>query len=128
MRKAILVIILAVVTSNAAAAWIEVDRDNVTTIYADPATIRKAGNKVKMWTMADYRTPRVANGEQHMSSKSLHEYDCKESRFRDTYVVRHSNNMGGGAMVSNNPIPSSWVPIPPGTVGEALMEIACGKR
>jgi hypothetical protein len=46
MRRLILSVLLAVVSSSAAAEWVEVGRADTITAYADPATIRKAGNMV----------------------------------------------------------------------------------
>jgi hypothetical protein len=48
MRKLILILLLAVLSSSAMAEWIKVGANDNSTIYADPATIRKEGNMVKM--------------------------------------------------------------------------------
>ncbi len=52
MHKAILMILLAVVSSSVMAEWILYGYGNKKeveiTVYADPATIRKSGNTVKM--------------------------------------------------------------------------------
>lgn len=54
MRKTILMLLLAVVSSSAEAGWIAVgDGENMTT-YADPTTIRKTGDRVKMWALLDF--------------------------------------------------------------------------
>ena len=91
MRKAILMMLLAVVSSSAAAAWIEIglDDDGTTTAYANPTTILKAGNRVKMWVLLELKTAKItAAGEPYMSSKMQNEYDedycvekcCKTNR------------------------------------------------
>ena len=55
MRKAILVMLLAVVSSSASAAWVKVSISEAGTGYVDPATIRKTGDKVTMSEMTDYK-------------------------------------------------------------------------
>jgi len=51
MPKAILIILLTVVSSSAMAEWVKVSEDKLVTAYADPTTIRKLGDKVKMWAL-----------------------------------------------------------------------------
>jgi len=55
MRKAILMMLLAVASSSAAAGWVEVNSDETVTVYADPATVRRAGNRATMWVLYDYK-------------------------------------------------------------------------
>ena len=53
---------LAVMSSSAMAEWVEVSKSgekteetNFITVYADPDTIQKIGNKAKMWVLIDYK-------------------------------------------------------------------------
>ena len=128
MRKAILMMLLAVVSSGAMADWVQID-DNETvgiTAYADPASIRQAGNRVKMWVLVDYKTAKTtADGKTFMSVKSQNEYDCKEEKSRIFYANIHPKNMAGGEIVSVSIKPRDWEPNEPGSVGEALWKIAC---
>lgn len=128
MRKAFVMMLLAGVCSSAAAAWIEVNRDETTTDYLDPTTIRKAGNMVKMWSLTDYKTAQVADGKPYISSRQQNEYDCKGERVRILSLSAHSGNMAGGETVFVGTDPSKWVPIAPGAIMETLWKIACGKR
>lgn len=129
MRKSILIMLLAVVSSSAWAEWVEVSRNDTSTIYANPATIRKAGDIVKMWYLIDYRIIQGANvGSPFLSSKDQSEYDCKEERTRTLYFTNHSGNMGGGDNNYSSETPLNWRPISPGSVGESLWQFACGKR
>jgi hypothetical protein len=48
MRKPILMMLLAVVSSSAAAEWVELGSNEISTAYSDPATIRRNGDMVKM--------------------------------------------------------------------------------
>ena len=49
MPKAILMMLLAVVSSSASAGWVVVGVHDTSILYADPASIHRAGNRVKMW-------------------------------------------------------------------------------
>lgn len=129
MRKAILMMLLAVVSSSAMARWVKVAGNETNTTYADSATIRKAGNMAKMWSVFDYKTPvALDNGKRYMSTRAQFEYDCKEERMRPFAVSFHSKNMADGEVVYSAFDPGNWGPVPPGTVNDTLWKIACGKR
>jgi len=53
MRKAILMMLLAMASGNAAAEWVKVAETHRSVIYVNPASIRKVGHIVKMWSLAD---------------------------------------------------------------------------
>jgi len=125
MRKTIFMMLLAVVSSSATAEWVEVSKSETVTVYADPATIRKAGDMVKMWTLSDYKTP---DDVQNMSRVYQHEYDCKEGQIRLLYMALHSGNMGGGAADVVLSYPTDWTPVPPGSTNDVLLKFACAQR
>src|SRR5665647_2349544 len=103
MHKAILMMLLAVVSSSATAEWVGVSGDEAGTftVYVNPATIRRAdNNKVKMWDLYDYKTGKEIAGKTFMSVESQSEYDCKEKQQRILYTTTHSENMGRGEIVN----------------------------
>lgn len=54
MCKFVLLVLLVMASSGAAAEWVKVGDSPAPDgfdVYADPATIRRAGNMVKMWGM-----------------------------------------------------------------------------
>lgn len=130
MRKAILMVLLAVVSSSAVAEWIGAgsNSDETVTAYADPATIRKAGDVVTMWVLFDYKRAQAGDGKEYRSAKAQSEYDCKEEQWRTPAASFHSRNMGEGVIVENASYPGKWSPVPPGSATETLWKIACGKR
>jgi hypothetical protein len=128
-HKVRLLLLLAVASNSAAAAWVEVSDDEADTFYADPATIRKAGNMVKMWTLIDFKTVQViGKGKSYLSMRRKAEYDCKEEQARTVYLSWHPGNMSGGDAVHSDADPGKWRPVPPGSVTEILWKIACGKQ
>jgi hypothetical protein len=129
MRKAILAMILAAASSGAAAEWVGVGGNDVSNTYVDPATIFRAGDRVKMWHLVDFNTVQVkATGKRYMSEKLQYEYDCKEERVRMLNFLSHSRNMGGGVMVEGDFHPQKWEQPRPGSIVEYLRKFACGKR
>lgn len=68
MRKAIVMLLLVVVSGSAGAAWVKIDGTDDETTYADPATIRKAGNMVKMWSRFDFKTVKVWLGLRYVAN------------------------------------------------------------
>lgn len=127
MWKIILLMLLAITSSSAAAKWIPVSHNEETpAIYADRATIRKAGNKVRMWELTDYKTAQKLNGSKpYMSTKIQHEYDCKKEKYQTLYLFAHSGNMGAGKVVSIATNRSKWTPVLDGSIDRILWEIAC---
>ncbi len=128
MHKAILMILLAVVSSSAMAEWVKVgvSTDKNTTIYADPSTIRKLGDKVKMWVMWDHLTAQEGDSKPHMSTRVQKEFNCKEETTRQIYASAFTDNMGRGDLI-NNEGGREWEPVAPRTHDEALWKFACGK-
>ncbi len=131
MKKLLLTLILAVVSSSAMAEWVGVGRSveaEGVTLYANPTTIRKSGNMVKMWRLIDYKTAKDAAGKQYMSTKRQDEYDCKEERLRIISLVAYSKNMGKGKVVgtADNKL-YDWFPVTPDSLEEIIWEYACGK-
>lgn len=129
MRKAVLMMMLAGISSNAMAKWVEVGSEHdVVSTYADPGTIRKEGNTVKLWTLTDRKSPRTIAGATHLSMKLHEEYDCKQKLNRSHGASFHSKNMGKGKVVSSDSYMSEWEPVYPGSASEILWKFACEKQ
>ena len=117
---------LAVVSSSAMAEWVKVSEDKLVTVYADPTTIRKLGNKVKMWVLVDYKKDEEEFGI--LSARLKEEYDCKEKKQRILFMAFYSGHMGKDETVEILSEPEgSWQQPLVGDLAEALLEFACGK-
>jgi hypothetical protein len=93
--------LLVLMSAPAYAEWVKVatgDNGNVTT-YADPDTIRRKGDLVKMWSLVDSKTIRTVAGTSHLSYKMEEEYDCAKERSRTLTLDEFSGNMGNGNVV-----------------------------
>lgn len=127
MRKVLLMLLLAVVSSSAMAEWIKVGSNETGTFYADPTSIIKSSNMVKMRTLHDYKTAIKVAGALFFSSEVQEEYDCKENQSRTLFFSFHSRNMGKGKRVYSDPEPHKWEPARLGSVREILWDFACKK-
>ncbi len=128
MKKLLLILMLAFVSSRAMAEWVEIAKDEEETFsaYADPATIRKADNRVKIWVLTDHK---IAQEPDDMkSSISLDEYDCKKKERRLLFLSAYSGHMTEGETIFTYNERSDWLPVPSGSVSEGLLEFACRFR
>ena len=128
MHKAITIamVLLAVVSGNAAAEWVPAGRNTLFTAYYDPATIRNVGNTVGMLHLYDFNNPKQnAIGETYYSSLEQDEFDCKEQRVRILGFSWHSEHMGKGAVVNIEADVDRWLPVPPKSIYAALWKVAC---
>ena len=129
MKKLLLTLILAVVSSSVLAEWVRVvtPLDERLTTYADPSTIRKSSSSVKMWSMVDFKeAEEIKNGIYVRSVKRQIEYDCKDEKKRLLLGELFSENMGGGEIISTSEM-GDWMPALQGTGNMKLWNIACGK-
>ena len=126
--KLLIAALLAVFSMSVMAEWTRVSGDNDSTAYADLATIRKAGNKVKMWDLADFKVVQTTDGKRYLSMESQSEYDCKEETSRTLTFVWYSKNMAAGKAVYNSGnIHGEFEPVIPGSYGDIFFKLACVK-
>lgn len=120
MSRIIVMLLLAVVSSNAMAEWVKVGGTDDMTCYVDPATIHKAGDTVEMWYLFD--------SKMGISTKTHGEFDCKGKRLRDVYLASYSGNMSAGTEVVVINRPDQWDTVKPRTLIETLWKYACGEK
>ena len=112
------------------AEWVAVggNEEAGVTVYADPGTIRRKGNLVKVWHLNDFKTVQIAKGNSYLSIKAQHQYDCTKERERILALMKFSGNMGSGDVVYEDSNERKWRPVAPETTNQALRKIACGKK
>ena len=125
--NAILILFLVTISNQAIAEWINISTNGGgSSIYADPTTIQKLGNRTKMWVLFDYRKAIIESGDKIMSIKKHEEYDCNKSQARLLYLSKHSGRFTEGKVIYVNDIPNNeWVPVIPGSIPEDLWRYAC---
>ena len=129
MKKLLLILMLAVVSSSAMAEWVAIgiSEDKYITYYADLATLQKKGDRVKMWSLIDYKIVIREAGLQYMSTKQQQEYECKEVQVQTLHISAFSKNMGKGEVVFTGATEAKWEPISPDSHQKLMWKSACGK-
>ena len=129
MNKLLLILILAIVSSNAMAEWLLVQTGKESNEFVDPATIRVSGNLAKMWSLTNIskNIKNIRPGEKAFAVKTVHEYDCKEHKSRSLFVAWYNDYMGTGGIDRSSESPDAkWKAVTPG-IRESCWKIACGK-
>ena len=126
MEKMLLASLLAFLNTSVMAEWTKVIENSELILYADSATIRKNGDKLKIWTLKDFKNPQTNGEDNYRSAKTQIEYECNEEQFRSVAFVWFSENMGGGKVLSSDSDPNRpWRPLTPGSIGQILSRKVC---
>ena len=131
MKRLLLIILLALSSGPVYAEWVGISFTNSEggyDVYANPDTIRRKGDLVKMWILYDYKTLQLATGLAHLSDSIQLEANCIEKLHRRLAYTWWSGNMGNGNVVFSHSGEGNWMPIQPGTVGHTLWSFACRKK
>jgi hypothetical protein len=127
MTRLALALVLAILASGAAADWVIVNDNDDYIAYADPATISRDGNLVRMHDLIDLKSPRSSPyGNAHASSTAQSEFDCESPRIRTMAFFLYAGQMGDGELVEASGTANAWLPVYPGTLLEMLWQFACG--
>jgi len=122
MKKLLLTLMLAVVSSSVMADWVEVGSSYISyaatkiTAYANPTSIHKVGDIVIMRTRVDFKPVEMVDGKKQKSifakdksvESSQGEFDCKNDQSRAAASYE-------------------WAPVSPDSIDETLWKFACGK-
>jgi len=130
MKKILLALTLIFTSTGAIAEWTKVgdsDSKGGYTAYADMASIRKVGDKAKMWALFDYQTVQKTSGVEYLSEKIRREYDCKQKQMRKLAYSFFSWNMEGGDLIRSYNQPQKWEPVTPDSIDEAEWKVACNE-
>jgi hypothetical protein len=130
MRTSIVIAALMTLFSTSALAeWTLVDSNNDYDTHVNLSTIRRIGNKAKVWSLTDYKTIQKEIDRPPYLSSSIHRgFDCEAETHSFLYRTDYSDNMGGGKVTSNLVMGHIDYPIQPDSISEAFWKIACGKK
>jgi len=124
----VILLLLAVASNSGMAEWVGLGSLDNYTVYADPATIQKTDNGVKMWWLTDFKTSASGDSEPHVSMKTLSEFDCDKKQLRTLSSSWYPEHMAEGKEISSNSNIDIWVPGGTSPVNKVLLEFACGKN
>jgi hypothetical protein len=131
MKNTIVALCLGLLCATANAEWIKLGTMSDQTIaYVDPATKKRAGTLVKLWTLYDHPEPQITGSPRMVffSTKFQKQFNCPEDMHRSVYMSAHVGRMGGGNVAYTENVPNTpWVPVSPGSMTEAIFKYACDK-
>ena len=117
-----------ILVSGQAADWVFIDWSPAYSAYADPTTVRQSGERVRMWTLTDYRSVQTYDGSAYLSNKAEFENDCQAGRVRMLAFFLYSEAKGSGKVIHSDAHPGNWQPIMPDTIGQTMWKFACDKK
>jgi len=120
-----LLVLVMLVALPVSADWRQVAKSvSGNVFYVDPATIRKEGNKRKVWGLTNIANPDASG---IFSRKQRKEFDCAEERYRALSIIHYSKPMGDGVVLLADDRIGQWLEIAPDTVDEELLKLVCAK-
>lgn len=132
MRITILVMLSTLASGNAMAAWkmLGTNDNGATSTYADPSTFDKREDKVKVWSMTDFKkAATLSDNKKFLSWETQYEFDCKTGQSRMLAASMHSKNMGKGEITHSLNFESpEWEDVPPDSNGDTLLKYACATQ
>ena len=130
MRKLTL-ILLILVSTNVFAEWTKVghSKNYEMTNYVDVDSIKKKGNKVKLWKLIDYKTVQLFNNDRYLSMIVRIEFDCVEETSLVLDDYGYSGNMRNDKRVwSHINSKNELISILPGGADDILSKLTCGNK
>ncbi|MCP9440938.1 MAG: hypothetical protein NNA20_11150 [Nitrospira sp.] len=114
------------------AAWISLGGDETVgmTIYIDPSTIQKSGDRRTVWVLYDFqRDQQKEGGISFRSAKVQREYDCAKAVTRILMIHHFAGPMESGKKVLEKTVAGQeWEPVgrlESGTVAKDLWTLTC---
>jgi hypothetical protein len=128
MKQLILITLLMLGSEPVLAGWVAVEKQyqpaGRETVYFDPETIDRQGQRVAIWQLTDMQWN---NTTRFLSTKTHKEFDCAKSRVRVLQVLEFSRQMGTGKSASGYIEDGRWQPVETRSVNQALWKAACGQ-
>ena len=133
--KKIMILLLLMISTNVFAEWTRVggnkssNKNGDMTVYIDFETIKKKDNKVKIWTLLDFKKVQKNENDRFLSMALHNEFDCEEDTSRTLDIYSFSGNMRGGDKVySLSNIKDERKSILPESIEEIIFKRACAKK
>ena len=117
--------LLLIVATSVRAEWVKVGEDDGSVVYVDPATLEKAGDVRRVWTLTDTK---LARADDVVSFRTLDDFNCKEGRRRTVFRVTYAGPMATGKVLdSGQPMLFRFENVYPYSPGGWQFEYVCAK-
>ena len=129
----ILILISAFAEISIAADWVQVASSDLSNVFVDVQSIKRTGQKVKVWTKWVYNKPFVVSGSESTKpvkvEKSLIVFLCDKRKFASLDTTQYAEQESPAnvvSKVSHEDTPSlQYNDINPGSLGEITMDYVC---
>tara|TARA_Y100001936_G_C16087853_1_gene683198 strand:+ start:294 stop:707 length:414 start_codon:yes stop_codon:yes gene_type:complete len=132
MKSLFIITTLLLLSNNVIADWehISTIKDKKIIFYADPTTIKKSDNNIKIWIMADLQEPKEIPYVIKMvfSYKNLVEYNCVQNLERLIRTIGYSKNMAEGDIIYSINESAKWKPIVYDSYSSSIFNYTCKRR
>ena len=126
--KKIILLMLLVTSTNTMAEWATVGTFYGDNYYYDTQSIVRNGNKVKMWSLFDYKAVQTDLEKGYLSILQHNEYDCDNKTSNLLDVSLYAQNMGVGEVVIHEAnMQGDPTSIAPNTIQDVFWKKACIK-
>jgi hypothetical protein len=134
MKKTILPLLAAAVSTCAMADWVLIFKYSDADVYANPASVERVKDTSTMWNLTDSRKDKDFLGVKYRSSMMLVEYDCARMTAREVKLMYYGGQMGQGELSGTSPPAGGYflgypaLPLQPGTPAELAWKMACRRQ
>jgi hypothetical protein len=97
-------------------------------VYVAPASIRRSGDRARMYNLFDFKTRQAFEGKPFLSARNEFEYDCARPRQRMLGTTGYAGPMGKGAVVASSDGASPWEPVGSSGPNFEHWQVACKRR
>lgn len=126
--KKIILLLLLVTSANVLAEWTTIGESYGANYYYDTQSIARNGNKVKMWSLFDYKAVQTDLEFRYLSIVQRYEYDCDNKTKNLLDVSLYAQNMGVGEVVTQESnMQGNATSIAPNTIQDKFWKKACIK-
>ena len=126
------VLVLLLGVAGARAEWLKAGVSNNTgdafTLYLDPATLQRTGNRAKMWSLHDFKEPQSIDGRLYLSEKTQLEFDCEAKKVRILATIDCALKMCAGEIVYSDGDATDWATVAANTLGETAWKVVCAAK
>lgn len=112
---------------GASARWINIGETESSNVFVNPATVIRAGDMVKIWSMHNLKKPEfVQPGKSYSSYLKRTQFDCLDQRSRPVAMSIFTDLDGKGELLLSNDDPQPWTSVVPDSSDGLQMQMACG--
>ena len=125
--KPFLVSLLILIALPAWASWeFVVETESGTQVFLDFQTVRREGNRVKVWQLTNYPKPQnTPSGLEIFSLRTRYEFDCKDETSRMLAITAFPEQYARGKELGHEGESNKWEHIAPRSTNSEILKKVC---